>query len=122
MERDNYDWLEFSYRPLKDGLHDSGYRYIKLVGVTMSPERDGTVEKAELHQWADHVMLAGITNIDVTRDGTIRLMQWGSRSGGWVNSWGGFYGSDAMFHTKNIDQAISYLETEKEIQKKVYGQ
>ncbi len=126
MERDptrGYDWLEFSYRPLKDGLHDSGYRFIKLIGVTMSDKRDGTIHQEELHQWADHLVLTGSANIDVTRDGTIRIMSWGNQ-GGWKvpRSWSGYYGSDAMFHAKDMDAAIKRLETEKRIMTEVYGE
>ena len=116
MERDKYDWLEFSYRPLKDGLHDSGYRYIKVVGVTMTA--DG-VEEEELHQWADHVLLNGITNIDVTKDGTIRLMCYIGQ-GGWREQMRGFHGSDAMFAANNLDETVRQLEMEKEIHAEVY--
>jgi len=120
MERDTkgYDWLEFSYRPLKDGLHDSGYRYIKLVGVTMSPKRDGTVEKEELHQWSDHVLLNGITNIDVQEDGTIRLMCWGG-SNGWISD-NLTFSSSAIFYARDMTSAIRSLEVSKEIYTTVY--
>ncbi len=116
MERDikKYDWLDFSYRPLKDGLHDSGYRFIKLVGVTITDDGE---EREDLNQWADHVLLSGITNIDVTADGTIRLMSYLSQ-GHWINTFQGFSeGSSAMFRAENIDNAIGMLEVEK----KVYG-
>ena len=122
MERDKdrgYDWLEFSFRPLKDGIHDSGYRFIKVVGVTMDEKRDGTVHKEELHQWADHLQLIGNTNIDVTRDGTIRIMSWGQQDG-WITHDHGFFGSDAMFHAKDMGKAIQRLELEKRIIEDVY--
>ena len=108
----SYDWLEFNYRPLKDGLHDSGYRFIKLVGVTIIDDGE---EREELNQWADHVLLTGITNIDVTKDGTIRLMSYLSQ-GRWINNFQGFPGgSSAMFHAENIGEAIRMLEVEKEV-------
>lgn len=103
--KSKYDWLEFSYRPKKDGLHDSGYRFIRLVGVNRT---DTSVEKTELHQWSDHVVLEGPVNIDVQEDGTVRIMPW---SGGpWVNrDHDGSYHSSAMFGPADVDQAVQYM-------------
>jgi hypothetical protein len=63
-----FTWIEFDPRPLKDGLHDSGYRYIRLTGVT--PEK----RRVELGQWHDALHLSLPTTMDVTREGTIRIM------------------------------------------------
>lgn len=63
----NYDWLELHPKPKKAGLHDSGYQYIRMVGV-----KDGV--KTELNQWSDHAWFNGPVNIDVEADGTIRIM------------------------------------------------
>lgn len=64
-------WIEFVPRPKKDGLHDSGYRFIRLIGIDM----DG--ESHDLGEWHDHLIVEPKCNIDVTADGTIRIMPWG---------------------------------------------
>lgn len=110
---DTFDWLEFHPRPESDGLHDSGYRFISVVGVTVN--EDGELTKTQLHEWADHVVLAGVTNIDVQSDGTIRLMPNFSRSGWKVQSGWGWFGSDAMFVAADLDSAIRQLQTEKQM-------
>ena len=68
-----FQYLIFKPRPKKDGLHDSGYRYIKLTGVT----RDG--EHHELGQYPDHLVVEAPCNIDVQDDGTIRIMPWSGK-------------------------------------------
>jgi hypothetical protein len=91
-----YRWLEFYPKPKKDGLHDSGYRYIRLVGVWIE---DGEEKREELHQWSDHVLLNGPVNIDVTEDGVIRIMPWLTKGkGGWVHYDSNFFYSTAEFH------------------------
>ena len=63
-------WIEFQPRPKKDGLHDSGYRFIRLIGV----DADGT--RHDLGEWHDHLVIESGCNIDVTPDGVIRIMPW----------------------------------------------
>ena len=119
-----YDWLEFKYRPLKDGLHDSGYRFIQLTGAWYerdeSGNRVGEPKKEPLHQWSDHVVLEGPVNIDVERDGTIRIMHWPSRRG-WVNRDGEamHYLSSAMFESGDPEEDIKYLQAMVEVRRKV---
>lgn len=74
-----FTWLEFRPRPKKDGLHDSGYRYIDLVGVA---KVNGEEVRTQLHQWADVVTFEGGATIDVTEEGTIRIRPWLHR--GWT--------------------------------------
>ena len=61
-------WIEFRPRPKKDGLHDSGYRFIELVGV------DAKGERWDLGAWHDLLDVEAPCSIDVTADGTIRFM------------------------------------------------
>ena len=92
-----FDWLEVDKRPLKDGIHDSGFRYITIVGVTIEGGRE---VRTDLHQWSDHIMFNSFidpysgVNIDFTRDGTMRIMPWGG--GKWKMDGDKFY-SSAMF-------------------------
>lgn len=65
-------WIEFKPRPKKDGLHDSGYRFIQLTGV----DDDGN--RHDLGEWHDHLIVEPGCNIDVEPDGTIRIMPWAS--------------------------------------------
>lgn len=85
--KQRFDWIEFHPKPKKDGLHDSGYRYIRLVGVKKREDEKGNrlgngLDKTELNQWSDHVVINGFAsefggaNIDVEADGTIRIMPW----------------------------------------------
>ena len=106
---DNYSWIELRPRPLSDGHHDSGYRYLALTGGWIG---DDGIQREDLHQWADHAMFYGVTNIDVELDGTIRIMCWGA------NHWDtdtDFYGSSAMFYPQDLDSTIKLLETYKKI-------
>lgn len=89
-------YIEFHPRPKKDGLHDSGYRFIRLVGV----DKDGG--EHDLGEWHDHLIVEPECNIDVEPDGTIRIMPWGKTkfyargdrewftSTAWVDKEGGF--------------------------------
>jgi hypothetical protein len=61
-------YIRFRPRPKKDGIHDSGYRFIELTGVT----HDGT--EYPLGSWHDHFLLEPGCNIDVTPEGEIRIM------------------------------------------------
>lgn len=88
-----FSWLEFQPRPKKDGLHDSGYRFIRLTGVT-HVKGQGEL-RTPLHQWSDHVVLNGPVNIDVEADGTIRIMPWLHKN--WISQDGTFYTSSAIF-------------------------
>lgn len=63
-------YIEFRPRPKKDGLHDSGYRFIQLTGV----DDDGN--RHDLGEWHDHLVVEPACNIDVEPDGTIRIMPW----------------------------------------------
>ena len=65
-------YIEFQPRPEEDGLHDSGYRFIRLTGV----DREGG--RHDLGEWHDHLLIETQCNIDVEPDGTIRIMPWGS--------------------------------------------
>lgn len=94
-DRKELQWIEFKPRPKTDGLHDSGYRFIKLTGV----DTDG--ERHDLGEWHDHLIVEPGCNIDVEEDGTIRIMPWigtrfffygagGFSSTAWVSDDGGF--------------------------------
>jgi hypothetical protein len=87
-ERIDIRYFEFIPRPKKDGLHESGYRYIQLVGVTHSRER------IDCGGWHDHLLSEVPVNIDVEPDGTIRIMPaMGTRF--WVDAIDMFWGSTA---------------------------
>lgn len=64
-------YIKFIPRPIEDGLHDSGYRYIKLVGVDLE-----TKTEYDLGEGHDHLIVDPPCNIDVEPDGTIRIMPW----------------------------------------------
>lgn len=118
MEKQGFDWIEFDFRPKKDGLHDSGYRYIRLNGVRrmenpVLAER-GILEKVELNQWSDHVLLFGAVNIDVEPDGTIRLANWADSR--WTHD--GFLGSTAQFGNTSWDNALRIVQTYADIDKR----
>ena len=120
-ERTTYHWLEFDWRPLKDGLHDSGYRFLRVRGAKWD-RKNSEIEYDELHQWADHITLMGPVNIDVTRDGVIRIMPWWGNAGehGWVNQYGHrFFGSDAMFDPSDWERAISMMRNYKRVEDEV---
>jgi hypothetical protein len=63
-------YIKFQPRPKRDGLHDSGYRFIRLVGV------DEDRAEHDLGEWHDHLVVEPACNIDVEPDGTIRIMPW----------------------------------------------
>lgn len=63
-------YIEFRPRPKKDGLHDSGYRFIQLTGVDVDGGRH------DLGEWHDHFIVEPKCNIDIEPDGTIRIMPW----------------------------------------------
>jgi hypothetical protein len=50
--------------------HESGYRYIRLVGVDASDNR------YDLGEWHDHLVVEPKCNIDVTESGVMRIMPW----------------------------------------------
>lgn len=118
MKERVYRWLEFHPRPKKDGLHDSGYRYIRLVGAYVDEE--GEIHTEDLHQWSDHVLLYGPTNIDVTEDGVIRIMSW-TAGGGWITTDHGWFPSSAMFYPDNPEQAVKTMQVNVEVLREVYG-
>ena len=60
-------YIKFQPRPKKDGLHESGYRFIRLVGV------DKDNQEHDLGEWHDHLIVEPQCNIDVEPDGTIRI-------------------------------------------------
>ena len=64
-------YIKFQPRPKKDGLHDSGYRYIRLIGVGKDNHQE-----YDLGEWHDHLIVEPSCNIDVEDDGTIRIMPW----------------------------------------------
>ena len=122
-----YDWIEFhpktprrwwSFRNYGTGLHDSGYRFIRCVGVEMD-RKTRELTRTELNQWADHVVMYGPVNIDVTDGGVIRLMTHGSRSGWYSPS---DWGSDAEFFSLDPDADHRYIKTLGEIHRDVYGE
>jgi hypothetical protein len=94
-----YDWLEWDYRPLSDGLHDSGYRFIRVAGVIEQEHANNTYP---LHQWADHIVVEGAVNMDVTRDGRMRIMPWDRDV--IVAKYASSLGSDAWFEVRSRDQ------------------
>jgi hypothetical protein len=63
-------YIKFEPRPKKDGLHDSGFRHIRLIGV------DKVGGEIDLGEWHDHLVVEPSCNIDVEPDGTIRIMPW----------------------------------------------
>ncbi len=110
----SFEWVEFAYRPKKDGLHDSGYRFLCVTGVRRLD--DGTTEKVVTHQWADHIVFYGPSNIDVEPDGTIRVM---ARAGdGWAEP-PYYHQSDAEFYPNDMQRAIKYLRVHESIEMKL---
>jgi len=118
MRSREYQWLEFSPRPKKDGIHDSGYRYIRLVGVYV--DDDGNEVREDLHQWSDHVVFHSTVNIDVTKPGVIRIMPWGGTKQRFIHYDGTFFSSSAMIHPADFDQAIKHLVAEKSMVEDIY--
>ncbi len=113
--------IELSYRPLKDGLHDSSFRFLRLIGVTPNGSR------IPLHQWADHALFHGPVNIDVTRAGELRIMPWfgkghgGDKRGLWVDEDAdeGTFFSSAMFYANDGDHAARTVEAMNRIHREV---
>lgn len=93
-----YDWVEFKVRPKKDGLHDSGYRFLSVTGVRQGDSPADNV-KVQLNEWADIINLYGVTYIDAEPDGTIRLM---CRAGKWSHTDKGM--SEAQFITSDPER------------------
>ena len=96
-DRQHYDYIEIKMRPKKDGLHESGYRYIRIVGVWT--DDDAQTHREDLHQWADHVRFQermGVSsgvNVEFTEDGVLRMWsRWG-----FVCTDGKFFYSTATF-------------------------
>ena len=111
-----YLWLEVKMRPKKDGMHDSGYRFIQVTGVSRGEDVIEPVWiRTPLHQRADHLTLYGVANIDFTEDGTMRIMCH-DRAGGWVTQ-GWIEGSDAEFRSVDVSESVSLLN----VMDDVYG-
>ena len=106
----SFEWVEFAYRPKKDGLHDSGYRFLRVTGVRRLDDK--TTEKVETHEWADHIAFYGPLNIDVEPDGTIRVMA--RAADGWAEP-PYYYSSDAEFYPNDMPRAMSYLRVHEDI-------
>ncbi len=110
-----YIWLEVKMRPKKDGMHDSGYRFIQVTGVSRG-ERVNEWVRTPLHQWADHLALYGVANIDFTEDGVMRIMCH-DRAGGWVDQgWTG--GSDAEFRSVDVATSASLMAVMEDVYEK----
>ena len=102
----HFDWVELTARPLKDGLHESGYRFLRTTGGHHN------ADSVEMHEWADHAVFYGGVNIDVTRDGTFRVMPRGSTA--WEEP-DYLYASDAEFYPTDMDGAIKYLDFYRDV-------
>lgn len=68
---ETFRWVEVKPKPKKAGLHDSGYRFLQVVGVTVDGKR------VDLGEWHD-VVHFGMTepasiDLDVTEDGAWRF-------------------------------------------------
>lgn len=94
-----FDWLEWKYAGPND-LHDSGYRYLMVVGVLDD-------KKYALHTSADHITIYGSVNMDVTAEGIVRIMSWGGK----LRLSHRFLGSDATFMTTTPGAAVSLITT-----------
>ena len=97
----SYQWIEIKPRPLKDGLHDSGYRFLRTAGAS------NNTEPVEMHEWADHIAFYGPVNIDVTRDGIFRVMGRGASE--WQEP-KHLYQSDGEFSPVDVAAAIKYVQ------------
>lgn len=112
-----YDWIEFVPRPKKDGLHDSGYRYIKGYGVRYERGKaEGEPCRDPLWEWADHVDFRCPTNWDVTAEGVIRAMPRGAA----FRVYGDWWGSDGEVHSSAPEVVANYILRDAEIMRKVY--
>lgn len=68
MTAHNFKWVEYRPRPKKEGLHDSGYRFLDVYGI----EADGT--RVPISGYADHIWIrAPGANLDVTPEGVHRV-------------------------------------------------
>jgi hypothetical protein len=96
-----FDWLEWHYAEPNDPLHDSGFRYLSVVGVV------GDV-KHHLGSSADHIQVYGGVNMDVTMQGVMRIMP---NTGKLRMLIPGFMMSDALFVTTEPDRDAALIET-----------
>ena len=108
-EQRTFDWIEIIPRPLKDGLHDSGYRFLRTIGGVVGGD------PVEMHEWADHVQFQGAVNIDVTRAGVLRVM--GRMGGGGWKEPKHLYVSDGEFFPSDMPAAMNYLQTSYRIER-----
>lgn len=104
MTTELFDCIEFKPRPKKEGLHESGYRYINVIGVKII--KKGKIEKKKIAEWVDNITFSkDISNktkredypywniaIDCAEDGTLRAF---SRDA--ILLWDGWAGSDIRF-------------------------
>ena len=103
-----FDWLEWEYDK-GDDLHDSGYRYLSIVGVLDN-------QRFPLHTAADHILIYGTVNMDVTPEGIMRIMAWDR--GKLRAMYPGFWGSSAMFITTEPKSAARLVTDMAEITSK----
>lgn len=101
----SYDWVEIKCRRKKDGLHDSGYRFIQVTGVRR--RKAGKLVKKPLHQWSDHVLFNGPVNIDFEPDGTMRIMP--SAGGPLVPDVENLFCSSALFYFQEGKKAAQFI-------------
>lgn len=66
-----FDYITFKAKSKKNGLHDSGFRFIEVYGVTRTGKKG--FKKILISNKADNIRLDGIVSIDVTEDGTQRI-------------------------------------------------
>ena len=95
-----FDWIEWGWDPDSNDLHDSGYRYLTVMGVV------GGV-KHYLGTAADHIQVYGGVNMDVTAEGVMRIMP---NTGKLRVLFPGFMGSDALFATTEPDQDAKLIK------------
>lgn len=77
-----FDWISFKPLPKKEGLHDSGYRFIEVTGWVRGSASDKPVPTV-LGRFCDHITVGGRPSgfgpspvgvgIDVEADGTQRV-------------------------------------------------
>ena len=115
INRSPYLWLEVKMRSRRDGMHDSGYRFIQVTGVSREEDSIELI-RTSLHQWADHLTLYGVANIDFTEDGVMRVMCY-DHAGGWVSQ-GWTEGSDAEFRSADVERSARLMKTMDDVYKK----
>lgn len=108
-----FQWIEIDPRPLKDGLHDSGYRFLRLTGVSL--DQDGKEVRTPLHQWSDHAIFLGPVNIDTTSDGRMRIMLWSQGQWDCEDARHGLFVSTAVFHVPDFKDAARTVEVLNEV-------